>query len=426
MSASLYRLAIAQLQDDGFPAAAQHVAAATRTPAPSNLPAQPLLQAINGKRDGLLGFDDVGQYRMRCAVGPLGPTPTARFSRDGRHIAIGTCDGVVHVFETEVLLLARGGSLSAESALRRYTDHADAINDVDFHPSSPMLVSASEDATLQFYDVAGGRLAPARTCTDTHPARSASFHPRGDHLLVGTTHAALHLYDMATFRCFLSADPSHHHRAAIADARWASDGSLFASCAASEVKLWDGQNCACVATLSRPHGGTPVGSVTFSKSGRYLLTSGADSAVKLWDVRAVRASAAAEAGGRVVPSPVRTYEGGGCASAKRVACFSQDEGLVLGADELTSAALVWPATLGSAAADPHAGGRMGTTGGGGAAVVTNGDDDGGEGDGGIASAVDAVAKCSGHTKAIRCLAHAPAAPVFVSSAEDGVVRLWAQ
>ena len=31
----------------------------------------------------------------------------------------------------------------------------------------------------------------------------------------GTTHAALHLYDMATFRCFLAADASHHHRAAI-------------------------------------------------------------------------------------------------------------------------------------------------------------------------------------------------------------------
>ena len=225
-------------------------------PAPSNLPAQPLLQAINGKRDGLLGFDDVGQYRMRCAVGPLGPTPTARFSRDGRHIAIGTCDGVVHVFETEVLLLARGGSLSAESALRRYTDHADAINDVDFHPSSPMLVSASEDATLQFYDVAGGRLAPARTCTDTHPARSASFHPRGDHLLVGTTHAALHLYEWPPSDA--SCLPTRRTITVLPSPTLGNRRLLFASCAASEVKLWDGQNCACVATLSRPHGGTPV------------------------------------------------------------------------------------------------------------------------------------------------------------------------
>ena len=119
---------------------------------------------------------------------------------------------------------------------------------------------------------------------------------------------------------------------------------------------------------------------------------------------------------------VRTYEGGG---GRQRVCFSQD-GARCSEQTSSPPRLVWPATLGSAAADLHAGGGMGTTGGGGAAVVTNGDDDGGEGDGGIASAVDAVAKCSGHTKAIRCLAHAPAAPVFVSSAEDGVVRLWAQ
>ena len=431
MTSSLYRLAVAQLRDDGFPAAAQHLAEATCTPAPSGLPAHPLVQAIRGNREGLMGYYDVGQYRLRCSATGLGSMPTARFSGDGRHVGVGTAEGGVLVFETESMLVH--GQANAETALRRYGDHAGAVNDVDFHPASPLLVSASEDATLQFYDVASGHVGPARTCTDTHPARSAAFHPRGDHLLVGTSHAALHLYDMATFRCFLSADPSHHHRAAIADARWAADGSLFASCAAGEVKLWDGHSCACVATLSRPHGGTPVGSVTFSKSGRHLLTAGADSAVKLWDVRALRAMASAEPGGRIAPSPVRTYEGGGCGSARRVACFSHDGALVIGADELSSAALVWPASL-SGGGDSLGGGGAGGGGadvgngcsGGGGAATETGEGGGGGGGGDSASAVDAVARCLGHSMPIRCVAHAPHKPAFISCAEDGVVRLWAQ
>lgn len=332
--------------------------------------------------------------------------PTARFSADGRHIAIGTADGAVHVFEAETLL--RG----AESPLRRYGDHSDAVNDFDFHPTSPVLVSGSEDATLQFYDVANSHTGPTRTCTDTHPIRSAAFHPKGDHLLVGTTHAALHLYDTATFRCFLSADPSHHHRAGITDARWAADGSLFASCAAAEVKLWDGASVACVATLSRPHGGTPVGSVAFSRSGHHLLTSGADSAVKLWDVRAVRTSASSAEGGRVVPIPVRTYEGGGCSSARRVACFSHDEALVLGADEGSCAALVWATNFAGA----NAASQAAANGGGGAAG----------GGAGAAGGSEVISKCMGHMRPVRCVAHAPSAPAFVTCAEDGAVRVWAQ
>ena len=399
---NLYRLVVAQLQDDGFPAAATSVASATGT-APLALPAKPLEQALKGKHTGLLGQYDIGQYHLRSMLGGLS-AKTSRFSHDGRHVAIGCDDGTVHVFESDTLTSGRMANPSVESAVRQYGDHSDAVNDVVFHPSALVLVTASEDARLQFYDHTQPRAGPARTCTDTHPIRSADFHPLGEHLLVGTTHAALHLYDCATFRCFLSAVPSHHHRAAITDARWASDGSLFASCAAGEAKLWDGHSCACIATLSRPHGGTPVGSVVFSKDGRHLLTSGADSAMKLWDVRMVRQAAA----GRAVPSPVRTYEGGGCSSARRSTALSHDEAVVIGADEGSSTALVWAANNGAALS---AGGLAGPAGAGADAESR--------------SYGEVVAKCTGHSAPIRSVAHAPHAPAFVSCAEDGQLRAWA-
>lgn len=388
MSTAMYSLCISQLRDDGYPGAAQAVADATGTPgsSSSDLPSRPLASILAGGPipDSLRPSKG---YSMKCSTA-VGARPMARFSADGRTLAVGTGDGAISLYESETLLV-RGSELP----IRRYTSHAQGVNDIDFHPTSSIIVSASEDATLHFYDAAAPIDGPSRTCTDTHPVRSAAFHPQGDHLLVGTTHAALHLYDMATFRCFLAADASHHHRAALADARWSADGSLVASCAAGEVKVWDGASLSCVATLGRAHGGTPVGSACFSKSGRYVLTAGADSAVKLWDVRMLREQAASAGGGRIAPAATRTYEGGGQTAARRVAAFSHDERHIVGADEGSACALVWLAALRGESAP--LGGEL-------------------------------VAKCPGHAKPIRCIAHSPSVGAFVTCSDDGTMRAWAQ
>lgn len=387
--AALYKLVVAQLADDGYHGAAQAVAQATGTPGSSvlALPSGALHSLLNGNAaDALapasatLRSPNVAPYRQRCAESVGAHRAVVRFSADGKQLAVGTSDGLVHVLDTESLLLGKG---SAESALRRYAEHSAAVNDVDYHPSGGLVVSASEDKNLQFFDVSAANAhnsGPVRTCTDTHPARSAAFHPKGDHLLVGTSHAALHLYDIATFRCFLSPEGAHHQHA-ITEARWAADGSAFASCAAGEVKLWDGSSCKCVATLHRPHGGTPVGSVRFSASGTYLLTGGADSAVNLWDVRMLKA---AKKGGGGGPAPVRIFEGATQSSSRRVATFSHDESLVLAADEPTGAVVLWSSTT-----------------------------------------AEVVGRCLGHTRPVFCIAPAPTYAAFVSTGEEGALRAWA-
>ena len=224
------------------------------------------------------------------------------------------------------------------------------------------------------------RVISARMCSLVHSSQ------------VGTTHNALHIYDVATFRCFLSPDAgSHHQGGPIGEARWATDGSLFVSCCANEVKLWDGHSCKCVATMSRPHGGATVGSVQFSRNGSYVLSSGADSALKLWDVRMLReaASAAASAGGGVLgraagPTPVRVFEGATQTSPRRVAAFSHDEALVLSADEATGSVVLWAAGTGELAG-----------------------------------------RCIGHACPVHNLVHACGSSAFVSTGEDGALRAWA-
>lgn len=389
--ATAYRLCISQLVDDGYVGVAQAVSAATGTPGLASLPHRPLTSILaTGNVPDSLRPQKPYAARATVAVGGM---PVARFSADGRSLAVGTSDGAVGIFDAEGLLSRSSATAAAATEpLRRYADHAMGVNDVDFHPTTPFIVSGSEDATMHFYDTASAHAGPSRTCTDTHPVKACAFHPRGDHLLVGTTHAALHLYDMATFRCYLAADAAHHHRAALTDARWSADGRLIASCAASEVKVWDGVGLACVATLGRPHGGTPVGSVSVSKRGTYLLTAGADSAVKLWDVRMLRE--AAKNAGAAAPVPLRTYEGGGMA-----ACFTHDDRHVVGAgaDAASGAVMVWLTGVDAEAAAeaPALGGEL-------------------------------VSKCTGHSAVVRKVIAQPNAAAFASCSDDGTVRAWGQ
>lgn len=382
MAAMAHSRIVSQLTAEGYHGAALAVSSATGTP-----------PAVGGGRSAA-ALPGNSAYQLRGTATDLGTRPVASFSGDGRYVAVGTGEGVAYVFEADALV--RG----ADGALCRYAGgHTDAVNDVDFHPTSAVLVSGSEDATLHFYEYANppaavGRGGASRTCADTHPVTSCAFHPAGKHLLVGTAHPALHLYDVQTFRCFLSPDASQHHRAAITDARWAADGSMSASCAAGEVKLWDGGSFACVATLARPHGGALVGSVAFSRDGRYLLTSGADSALKLWDVRAMRDAAGADGGGGVVraPRPLRTYEGGDGTLPRRCGCFSDTGACVIGADESAASAVVWASAVADDDAPP------------GGAVL---------------------GRLCGHARPVRCVAHAPNSATLVTAADDGTVAVWA-
>ena len=145
-----------------------------------------------------------------------------------------------------------------------------------------------------------------------------------------------------------------------------------------------------------------------------LLTSGADSAVKVWDIRKLRSEGASAGGGAVrtyESAPVRTFEGAGQTSARRSACFAHDETLVLGADEASCSVLVW----GSGGLQSHGGGGGGDT---------AGDATAGDGGGAIASGGDIVGRCTGHASPIRHVAHSPATAAFISCAEDGAIRAW--
>jgi len=126
-----------------------------------------------------------------------------------------------------------------------FYEHTMAVNDVAFHPSQPILASASKDKTIKFFNYSKP-LSVRRSqkhFEDSHNVRSLSFHPSGNYLLAGTDSPAIHLYDVnnhTTF-CYTAPEDSDNHTAPITRVQFNLDGDKFVSSSKDgSLKIWDG------------------------------------------------------------------------------------------------------------------------------------------------------------------------------------------
>ncbi|BAF13223.1 Os03g0754900, partial [Oryza sativa Japonica Group] len=300
----------------------------------------------------------------------------AKFSPDGKYFASGSGDTSIKFFEVakiKQMMLGDSKDGPVRPVIRTFYDHTQPINDLDFHPESPILISAAKDNTIRFFDFSKTVARKAfRVIQDTHNVRSVCFHPCGDYLLAGTDHPVAHLYDINTFTCYLSAN-SHDSNAAINQVRYSSTGSLYVTASKDgSLRIWDGISAECVRPIIGAHASAEVTSAIFTKDERYVLSCGKDSCIKLWEVGS----------GRLV----KQYVGAVHRQFRCQAVFNQTEEFVVSTDEQNSEVVVWDAL----------------------------------------TAENVARLPSGHTGAPRWLGHSPAEPAFVTCGNDRSVRFWKQ
>jgi len=260
----------------------------------------------------------------------------------------------------------------ARPVTRTFYDHTQAINDLDFHPVAPILISCSKDCSIKFYDHSQSTVKRAfRYLQDTHNVRTIHFHPCGEYVLAGTEHPILRLYDVNTFKCYCSNNRLHEqHQSPINQVRYAPEGNIFASCAKDgNIKLWDSPSNRLLNSINKAHGGFEPTSVQFSKNQKYLLSGGKDGAIRIWELTTGR--------------QLQHIQTGPQWKNRLQVTFSYNEDFVISSDETTYAGIIWDVRTG-----------------------------------------ELVQRLTGHTNVISWVASSPVEPSLMTCSNDHRARFW--
>ncbi|CAH2044090.1 unnamed protein product [Thlaspi arvense] len=232
----------------------------------------------------------------------------ARFSSDGMFFATGGADTSIKLFEVPKVKQMLSGDTQARPLIRSFYDHAEPINDLDFHPRNTILISSAKDKCIKFFDFSKTTAKRAfKVFQDTHNVRSVSFHPSGEFLLADTGVSG-----------------------AINQVRYSSTGSVYVTASKDgAIRLFDGVSAKCVRSISGAHGNAEVTSAMFTRDQRFVLSSGKDSTVKLWEI----------ASGRMV----KEYIGAKRVKLRSQAIFNDTEEFVISIDEANNEVVTWDA-----------------------------------------------------------------------------------
>lgn len=109
----------------------------------------------------------------------------------------------------------------------------------------------------------------------------------------------MRIFDIHTLKCYIALD---HHTSGVTRVRYSPGAASFASSSHDgTVKIYDAVTSSCI-TASHlgkklpitgvrtitAHGGLPVTSVEFNRSGTQMLTTGHDNIGRLWDVSSAK------------------------------------------------------------------------------------------------------------------------------------------
>jgi Tol biopolymer transport system component len=167
-----------------------------------------------------------------------------RFSPDGRHIASSSFDDSARLWDA-----------STGKLLKTMVGHTEAVVGLDFSPDGRLIATGADDSTIRFWRAADG--APLRALANGYHVDKVAFSPDGKWLASGG-----------------------HARGTVAELWHQMTGS---GADGPSVRLWRVSDGALVTQLPHPE---DVIWVSFSRDGRWLVTSGEDNRFYLWRLRA--------------------------------------------------------------------------------------------------------------------------------------------
>ncbi|KAI8846378.1 WD40-repeat-containing domain protein, partial [Chytridium lagenaria] len=168
---------------------------------------------------------------------------TVQFSSDGDSLLTASDDKTVKIWSTH-----------RTKFLHTLSGHLNWVRTAKFSPDSRLVISGSDDKTVKLWDLT------SKTCIKSYydhtgMVTAVAFHPAGTIIASASTDRSIKLFDIRTHKLI-----QHYSNAHLMDSVAGNDGS------------W-------------PSGGT-TNSIAFDKSnGDWLVSTGMDGLVKVWDLK---------------------------------------------------------------------------------------------------------------------------------------------
>lgn len=159
------------------------------------------------------------------------------------------------------------------------SSHANAVAAVSFHPSNPVIATASDDESWKIWSVPGCEL----VMSGGHQSWIAgiAFHPRGSHLATSSGDNTIKIWDFISASCAVTLSDHSHP---IWESSFHHEGDFLVSASMDQTcKLWDVSTGKCRKTF-RGHVDS-VNSVCFQPYCCNICTASGDKTISLWDIR---------------------------------------------------------------------------------------------------------------------------------------------
>jgi WD40 repeat protein len=204
-----------------------------------------------------------------CLGSHQGWVISVAFSPDGQHIASGSDDSTVRLWNVQTGVLAH-----------ELKGHQRAVTSVAFSPDGQHIASGSDDSTVRLWNVQTGVLAHE---LEGHQGWvvSVAFSPDGQHIASGSHDKTVRLWNVQTG---VLAHELKGHQYLVTSVAFSPDGQHIASGSGDKtVRLWSVQTGALVHELKGHQ--DDVISVAFSPDGQHIASGSHDKTVRLWNVQ---------------------------------------------------------------------------------------------------------------------------------------------
>ncbi|EMD37020.1 hypothetical protein CERSUDRAFT_155454 [Gelatoporia subvermispora B] len=232
---------------------------------------------MNGSRsDRTLADKLMEDFASAMLMSPLiehsQPVWSVTFSNDGQHVASGSSDGTVCVWNASTGKMASNG--------RGQCDYS--VRSIAFSPSDKYIAIATEDTTAMLWEWRTGKPGNEDLQLRGHEDSvcSITFSRNGRWIASGAEDRSIILWDAETLG--MKGQPLRGHTSPVQSVAFSHDGSQIASGSRDNtVRLWNVITGQEIRTIEG-HTGS-VYSVTFSPDSRRIISSSRDRTIRIWD-----------------------------------------------------------------------------------------------------------------------------------------------